>query len=49
VFLVTINGGAVIWNIAMIGLILCGIILYTRYRAWLAGNWIVPSVRQKTC
>jgi len=44
VFLVTINGGAVIWNIAMIGLFLCGIILCTRYRARLTGNWIVPPV-----
>jgi len=42
VFLVTINGGSVIWNIAMIGLFLCGMILFVRYRRQLMGNWIMP-------
>jgi amino acid transporter len=44
VFLVTINGGSVIWNFAMIGLFLSGIILCTRYRQRLKGSWIVPPV-----
>ncbi|GAC1354976.1 MAG: hypothetical protein NVS4B11_24920 [Ktedonobacteraceae bacterium] len=42
VFIVTINGGSVIWNFAMIGLFLCGIILFTRYAQQLRGKWIVP-------
>jgi predicted phage tail protein len=33
----------VVWNIAMVGLFLCGILLCRRYRAQLAGRWIVPS------
>jgi glutamate:GABA antiporter len=44
VFLVTINGASVVWNIAMIGLFLCGIILFIRYRAQLQGKWIVPPI-----
>jgi amino acid transporter len=43
VFLIVINGAAVVWNIAMIGLFLCGILLCSRYRTQLAGRWIVPS------
>lgn len=42
VFLVTINGASVIWNIAMIGLFLCGILLFIRYRRQLEGRWIAP-------
>ncbi|MEO6890591.1 MAG: APC family permease [Ktedonobacteraceae bacterium] len=44
VFLVTINGASVVWNIAMIGLFLCGILLCTRYRYYLRGQWVVPPV-----
>lgn len=44
VFLVTINGASVIWNIAMIGLFLCGIILFVRYSRQLAGKWIAPPI-----
>ncbi len=44
VFLVTINGASVIWNIAMIGLFLCGILLFVRYRRQLSGRWIVPPL-----
>ena len=44
VFLVTINGASVIWNIAMIGLFLCGIILFARYGRQLAGKWIAPPI-----
>lgn len=42
VFLITINGASVVWYVAMIGLFLCGIILFTRYRQKLTGNWILP-------
>ncbi|MBO0777885.1 MAG: APC family permease [Ktedonobacteraceae bacterium] len=41
-FLVTINAAAVVWNIAMIGLFLCGILLCLRYEHVLKGRWIVP-------
>lgn len=41
VFLITINGASVVWNIAMIGLFLCGIILFARYKRQLAGHWIL--------
>lgn len=44
VFLVTINGASVIWNIAMIGLFLCGILLFVRYRRQLIGRWIAPPI-----
>jgi len=44
VFLVTINGASVIWNIAMIGLFLCGILLFVRYKRQLIGQWIAPPV-----
>ena len=44
VFLVTINGASVIWNIAMIGLFLCGILLFVRYRRQLIGRWIAPPL-----
>ncbi len=44
VFLVTINGASVIWNIAMIGLFLCGIILFIRYRKQLINQWIAPPL-----
>jgi len=42
VFLVTINGASTVWNIAMIGLFLCGMILFARYARHLAGNWVIP-------
>ena len=42
VFLITINGASVVWNIAMVGLFLCGIILFARYRQQLAGKWVIP-------
>jgi glutamate:GABA antiporter len=42
VFLITINGASVVWNIAMIGLFLSGIILFARYARQLAGKWIIP-------
>lgn len=41
VFLITINGASVVWYIAMIGLFLCGIILFTRYKRQLAGKWVL--------
>ncbi|GAC1620684.1 MAG: hypothetical protein NVS4B11_13050 [Ktedonobacteraceae bacterium] len=44
VFLVTINGASVIWNIAMIGLFLCGILLFVRYKRQLIGRWIAPPI-----
>ncbi len=44
VFLVTINGASVIWYIAMIGLFLCGIILFVRYRHQSMRNWIAPPL-----
>jgi len=44
VFLVTINGASVIWNIAMIGLFLCGILLFVRYNRQLRDRWIAPPV-----
>ncbi len=44
VFLVTINAASVIWNIAMIGLFLCGIILFTRYARQLVNKWIAPPI-----
>ncbi|MFL5627437.1 MAG: APC family permease [Ktedonobacteraceae bacterium] len=44
VFLVTINGASVIWNIAMIGLFLCGIILFFRYKRQLRDRWIAPPL-----
>ena len=44
VFLVTINGASVIWNIAMIGLFLCGILLFVRYGYRLVGKWIIPPI-----
>jgi amino acid transporter len=43
VFLITINGGSVIWNMAMIGLFLCGLILFARERRQLAGRWMLPA------
>jgi amino acid transporter len=44
IFLVVMNGASTIWNIAMISLFLCGIILCVRYRDRLAGRFIVPPV-----
>jgi glutamate:GABA antiporter len=44
VFLITINGASVVWNIAMIGLFLSGIILFARYAHQLAGRWIIPPL-----
>lgn len=42
VFLIVINGGAIIWNLAMIGLFLSGIVLIARYRFQFSGPWILP-------
>jgi hypothetical protein len=42
VFLVTINGASLIWNLAMIGLFLCGIILVQRARRTWQGRWVLP-------
>lgn len=42
VFLVTINGASLIWNLAMIGLFLCGIILVHLHRRSWQGGWVVP-------
>lgn len=42
VFLVTINGSGVVWELAMIAVFLCGLILFTRYQRELAGRWIAP-------
>lgn len=44
VFLVTINGAALIWNLAMIGLFLCGILLVRRFRQQWQGGWVLPPV-----
>jgi amino acid transporter len=44
VFLVVLNGASTVWNIAMIGLFLCGIFLFIRYSAQLARRWIVPPL-----
>ncbi|MBX5456944.1 MAG: APC family permease [Thermogemmatispora sp.] len=43
VFLVVINGASVIWDIAMISLFLCGILLCSRYSRQLRRRWVVPS------
>jgi amino acid transporter len=42
VYLVSINGLSVVWNIAMIGLFVCGILLCIRYRQRLVGIKILP-------
>ncbi|HEX7737520.1 MAG TPA: APC family permease [Ktedonobacteraceae bacterium] len=42
VFLITINGAALVWYIAMIGLFLCGLILFVRYSRQLVGKWLLP-------
>lgn len=44
VFLISINGAAVVWYIAMIGLFLSGLILFTRYARQLDQHRVVPSV-----
>jgi amino acid transporter len=44
VFLITINGAAVVWYIAMIGLFLSGLILFTRYARQLAQHWVLPPL-----
>ncbi|MGH2507594.1 MAG: APC family permease [Ktedonobacteraceae bacterium] len=44
VFLVTISGAALIWNLAMIGLFLCGIILVRRSQHNWHGGWVLPPV-----
>jgi amino acid transporter len=42
VFLIVLNGAAVVWYVAMIGLFLSGILLCVRYRSQLTGRWVVP-------
>lgn len=42
VYLVCINGLAVVWNIATIGLFVCGILLCIRHRRRLAGIQLLP-------
>ncbi|WP_052887984.1 APC family permease [Thermogemmatispora carboxidivorans] len=42
VFLVVINGASVIWDIAMISLFLCGILLCSRHSRRLRQRWVVP-------
>jgi len=44
VFLITINGAAVVWYIAMIGLFLSGLILFTRYARQLDQHWVMPPM-----
>lgn len=44
VFLVTINGASLIWNLAMIGLFLCGMLLVQRFRRQWHGGWVLPPV-----
>jgi glutamate:GABA antiporter len=44
VFLIVLNGAAVVWYIAMIGLFLSGISLCIRYRSQLTGRWIVSPL-----
>lgn len=43
VFLVVMNGAAVVWNIAMIGLFLSGMVLFLRHRRQLAACQLVPA------
>jgi amino acid transporter len=44
VFLVVINGASVIWDIAMISLFLCGILLCSRYSRQLRQHWVLPPL-----
>ena len=44
VFLITINGAAVVWYIAMIGLFLSGLILFARYARQLEQHWVLPPL-----
>jgi amino acid transporter len=43
VFLVVMNGAAVVWNVAMIGLFLSGIVLFLRHPGQLAACKLVPN------
>jgi amino acid transporter len=42
VFLITINGAGVVWELAMVGLFLSAIVLFVRYQRQLIGRWIAP-------
>lgn len=44
VFLITINGAGVVWELAMVGLFLSGIVLFVRYQRQLNGRWIAPPL-----
>ena len=44
VFLITVNGSGVVWEIAMIGVFLSGLIIFSRYQRELASRWIAPPL-----
>ncbi len=44
VFLITINGAGVVWELAMVGLFLSAIVLFVRYQRQLNGRWIAPPL-----
>ncbi|HEY7350501.1 MAG TPA: APC family permease [Ktedonobacterales bacterium] len=44
VFLVTINGLGVVWELSMVALFITGIVLFARYRRELANRWIAPPL-----
>lgn len=44
VFLITLNGAGVVWELAMVGLFLSGLVLFVRYQRQLAGHWIAPPL-----